>query len=268
MLKIIYSFVTVLLLSKNIFAQLQVYPTHVFLNQRTTSSHLSIKNTTNLVQKYKIDLKFYKMNKAGDFSEVADGQNQPLSLKKYIKFSPQEVTLEANSQQTVRLMLVDQEKLDLPEYYVHIYFVPNNISKTDPTTKNNFSLQGKVAVAIPILFRNGDIQYKPSVDNLKVKINKDGDLDVTGVLKNLNNNFFYGQFELYKVDKAKEELIGVIKGVSSYVAEKKISWKIKKSDFENNKLILALNDNLKLVLKNDPDDTVDFKNEIAVQISK
>jgi P pilus assembly chaperone PapD len=262
-----FLFFTFLFLYLPTFAQLQVYPTHVFLNQRTTSSHLNLKNTTDQTQKYKIDLKFYKMTKAGEFIESHDIKEQTLSLRKNIKFSPQEVTLDPNSQQTVRLMLVDHEKLQAPEYYIHIYFIPNNPPpKKDTTTNNNFSLQGRVAIAIPILFRNGDIKYQPSFDKIKAKLEKNGDLSISGILKSEHQNFFYGQFEVYKIQDSKEEFVASLKGASSYISEKNMNWLIKKSDLDAKQIKILPQDNFKLILRNDPNDLIEFKTEFTFQL--
>lgn len=249
---------------------MQVFPTRVFLNQRVTSAHLSLKNTTESPQKYKIELKFFKMNGLGQFEEVSR-PDESVSLVKNIKFSPTEVSLDSGAQQTVRLMLVNFDKLKLPEYYIHIYFLPESKKEDSEKIKTKqFQLQGKVAVAIPILFRNGTVSYDPEVKNTSIKLADQGQLILKTQIKNKTGTFFYGDLELHELGEKKEsdenKVISFLKGVSSYIPERELIWKIKKEDFEIKDLKLKPGSRLKLILKNDADDFIQFKKEVELTL--
>lgn len=228
MLKIIFS---IFFFPSLLFAQAQVFPTHLTLTEEAPSSYLNLRNSSSENQTYKIELMFFKMHKDGSMKREPQAPN---TLTDVIKFSPKSISLAPNEKQVVRVMATSFDSLTDGEYYIHIHFLPsvNKSEEKDSEVKksSSFSLTAKIAVAVPIVVRKGTGTLAGEVKNLKASYDKQKNLDVSISLKNDSKFFLYGDLDLVAVtDKGDVPLDKVI-GLSSYLPERAFSKKISAQD--------------------------------------
>lgn len=217
-----------LILPSLVFAQAQVFPTRLTLTEETPSSYLSLKNTTGKPQKYRIELVQFLMKKDGTVSKI-DAANNPLT--DLLKFSPKTVEVAPNEKQVVRVMATTFDNLADGEYYIHLHFIPESDHKSpDDQPKGRFSLQARIAMAIPVVVRRGTAKVDGKLTALKAQADKNGNMAVSFKLTNTSKYFLAGDLDIIAVtDKGDVPLVKTT-GLSSYLPERLVSTVVSKED--------------------------------------
>ncbi|WP_413612836.1 hypothetical protein [Bdellovibrio sp. HCB-110] len=229
MAKIIFSLL--LFFPSLLFAQAQVFPTHLTLTEEAPSSYLNLRNSSSENQSYKIELMFFKMQKDGSMKREP---NAPNLLTDVIKFSPKTISLAPNEKQVVRVMATSFDSLTDGEYYIHIHFLPSVNKSEDKESEvkksSSFSLTAKIAVAVPIVVRKGTGTLTGEVKNFKATYDKQKDLNVNLSLTNNSKFFLYGDLDLIAVTDKGEVALDKVIGLSSYLPERTFTKKISAQD--------------------------------------
>jgi len=171
---------------------------------------------------------FYEMYYDGSVKQRPDLARSAESAASYIRFSPKRVQLQPNVEQVVRIRVRNIAKLK-DEVRTHLYFRPSDPADSDPIKKNlsagksAFELKAQVAVAIPIIISPKKIKKDFSLKNFKVFV-EGNEVKFKVQLEKKGKGFLYGDFTVYKVDGSKKSIVGVAKGVSSYIAKRKVSY--------------------------------------------
>jgi P pilus assembly chaperone PapD len=215
------------------YAQAQVFPTRITLTEEAPSSYLNLRNSTGATQKYRIELASFKMQKDGSQKRVVDASNP---LFEAIKFSPKSIEIQAGEKQVVRVMATAFEEIPEGDQVVYLHIVPESgdQSKNDDSTKPNgsMSLQAKIAVAVPIIVRQGPPKLDGKIAKIQAIFDKKGDLDVSFVLRNSTKYFLTGDLELFATDGKEEVLLSRVNGVSSYLPERTVNYKIGRTELD------------------------------------
>lgn len=209
------------------FAQTQVFPTRLTLTEEAPSSYLNLKNATDKPQKYKIEMTQYQMTKNG-LMVKADTKNNP--LVDTLKFSPKTVEVAPNEKQVVRVMATSFDDLTDGDYYIYLHFIPESASSPTNAPKSQFSLQAKIAVAIPIVVRHGTAKVEGKLSDLKSLSSKDGNLNVTFKLSNPTKYFLTGDLEVIGVTDKGETSLSKTIGLTSYIPERAVTSAISSKD--------------------------------------
>lgn len=227
------------------FAQLQVYPTHLTLTPENSATYLNLKNNGGEAKTFEISLVRFEMQPDGS---MLKNEMVPREVGEVLKFSPKKVTLAAGEKQVVRVMATTFDGLAEGESYVHLHFVPEVSSSPSPDEKakvknNQFALQARVAVAVPVIFRKGKGIIEAQLEDLTVSENENHDWILRFLLKKKGAFFLFGDLEILAVvETAKdseanlgppEELsIAHIVGLGSYLPERYVEQRIRKEDWE------------------------------------
>jgi P pilus assembly chaperone PapD len=226
-MKLILLFIT--LFPSLVLAQAQVFPTRLTLTAQAPSSYLNLKNATQTPQKYRIELTQYQMKKDGSAVKIENSSNPLLEL---IKYSPKSVTLEPNEKQVVRVMATSFDGLADGDYSIYVHFIPEteSVEKTGTSNVSSFKLQARIAVAVPIIVRQGALSLNNKITNLSAKSSKKGDLNVTFNLTNSTKYFVTGDLDVLAVTDKGEKQIAKAVGISSYIPERLVSTSIPAED--------------------------------------
>jgi hypothetical protein len=218
MLKLIFA---IFFFPSLLFAQAQVYPTHLTLTEEAPSSYVNLKNATTESQKYKIDLVQFLMTKEGGMKKVSDSNNALLDL---VKFSPKNIELAPNEKQVVRIMATSFDTLADGEYYIHIHFTPladkTSAAKESEKNSSSFSLQARIAVAVPIIVRKGTGTFAGKLEKPQAFLDKNQNLNLSFLLSNTNKYFLYGDLDVVGVTAKGEVPLDKVVGLSSYLPER------------------------------------------------
>jgi P pilus assembly chaperone PapD len=217
-----------LLIPSLVFAQAQVFPTRLTLTEETPSSYLSLKNTTGKPQKYRIELVQFLMKKDGSVLKT-DTVNNPLA--DLLKFSPKTVEIAPNEKQVVRVMATAFDNLADGEYYIYLHFVPESDNKIpDEQPKGKFSLQARIAMAIPVVVRRGTAKVDGKLTALKALPDKNGNIAVSFKLTNTSKYFLAGDLDVIAVTDKGDVPLAKTTGLSSYLPERLVSTVVSKKD--------------------------------------
>ncbi len=207
-------------------AQAQVFPTHLTLTEEASSSYLNIKNVTEKTQTYRIELVKYKMSPDGMMKKSAIPDTV---LAELIKFSPKKISVAPNEKQIVRVMMTSFEQLKEGDEYIHIHFIPvDDLASKDSSKSKSagFSLQARIAVAVPIVVRKGTEVFSGELKNLKISKGKAQDVEIKLNLKNKNSFSLYGDLDIFAVYEKEEILLDKTVGLTSYLPERSFTKNI------------------------------------------
>lgn len=215
-----------------VFAQAQVFPTRLTLTEEAPSSYLNLKNSTDKPQKYRIELVQFTMQKDGS-SVKTDASKNPVA--DILKFSPKTVVIAPNEKQVVRVMATSFEGLADGEYYVHLHFIPESENgSAKPEASGRFSLQARIAVAVPLIVRKGTAKIDAQVSGLKASYDKNGNLNLNFRLSNSTKYFLTGDLEISALTAKGETSLYKTTGVSSYLPEREVKIAVSKNDIVQN----------------------------------
>lgn len=233
------TFLTLVLFSLEAVASLQVFPLRVDLNTREKTSSVTVRNRGDAPMTYQVSLVYYEQDLSGQMRASEKPDTADRSLTPHVRFSPRRVTLAAGESQVVRLMVRPRSELGEGDYRAHIRFEPLGSMKpsTGQETSMQMQLEARVAVNIPILYRHG--QPTGTIDLKDFVIRKDEEHGHVFDVKMVREGpiFPMGVFRLYHVDN-KEDMIGLVKGVSSYRDERQFIFRLDKEPEKKGRYIL------------------------------
>lgn len=216
------------LVSSLAFADLQVFPLRVVLTDKERIAQVSVRHKGDKPMKYRITAVFYKMGEDGSMNLVETTADGDRDGRRYFRFSPRQVDLEPNIEQVVRI--ISRLPSDAPdgEYRAHLHF--EGMSDEDDKNYETQNAQGakmilkaRMAVAIPIIIKKGESQWKVALSNLKFIKNRDQKLAFSADMAKEGNGFAYGNFVVRSLDSSKK-VVAVANGVSSYIDKRMVSF--------------------------------------------
>ena len=218
---------TVILVGSLAHANLQVLPTRIVLSNKARTAQVTLRHTGKTETRYRIKPIFYRMQPNGAMEEVKPGEDDRSAID-LIRYSPRQVYQKPNIEQVVRVMLRLPPGLPEGEFRAHLHFeAADELAPGEhgDGADSRMILQARLAVAIPVIVRNGDAQVKAQLSNLKL-IKLDGEKSAYSVdLKKEGNGFVYGDFVVtFKDAKGKVRQLSLAKGVSSYIPNRTVSY--------------------------------------------
>lgn len=229
----LFALSALLLFSTYIWADLLVYPTRAVISQRQRVVNLTLRNTGTKPETYKMSLVFYRMAPKGSLELVENPKPEERSAVKLLRFSPRRTTLTPNLEQVVRVMLGGVGNLAEGDYRAHIHFEPTDAPdegepSREVTARNesgiSMKLQAKVAVAVPIIYRQGN--PKAEVQLARPRLVPAADKKEKAVafqMMTKGTGFPYGDFLVTFVPKGGDPVtVGELNGVSSYLPDREV----------------------------------------------
>ncbi len=207
-------------------ANLQVFPTRIFLSEKSASSHVTLKNPTNETLKFRISAAFYKMSVSGEMSKVEKPTEADPALTNYLQFSPKTISIGPGETQVVRMMVKKTPADFLGDHYAHLHFEPMDSTAIKKEKEAaTMVLQGRVAIAIPVVYRKGATDLQISLDQMSLKKNKEG-VNVNVLIKNSGKSFSYGDIVLRAIHKGQPIEVRKVTGISSYLPQRQWNLQI------------------------------------------
>lgn len=183
------------------FARIDILPRIVVLDSRERSAEITILNLFDQPSLYRLSLIHYKQNPDGTYEELEQPLSPNFDPEQHVRISPKQFKVNEGGRQKIRLSV--RRPADLPdgEYRFHLIakrFETADQSQTPQEEGASISLKINVAVAIPIVIRQGDTSVEakigdfsyvaPSAENnnrheLSVTINRSGTAGSVGKLE-------------------------------------------------------------------------------------
>lgn len=211
-------------------ADIMITPIYVIFSDRDRSAEVTLLNTTNNTNIYRLEWSFTRQKEDGSYeklSTVPEGQIDPAS---FMRFSPRQVTLLPQSKQKIRIQL--QKPADLPdgEYRAHLNFkrLPNddNVDNTGTTgaPQKGMSMEFKISlgVSMPVVVRQGEYDARAEVVDARFVRRKN---TMTGEMREpelmvkiarTGKHGTYGRLRVFWNNGGREEQVGVLNNFSVY----------------------------------------------------
>ncbi len=211
-----------------LFADLRVYPTRLTLTDTKRVGDISLRHVGTQPARYRISTVFYKMKIDGSMEQSKTPEKEERTAINLIRFSPRQVTLPPNVEQVIRVMYSGPKDLKDGEYRVHLFFEPmDEPEETSKASKDQMQmkLQAKVAIAVPVVFKQGKIETSSKLANLKIVKMPSGEQGFSVDLISEGNGFPYGDFLAFFAPQGKAQVnIGIVRSVASYLKKRNVSY--------------------------------------------
>jgi len=197
-------------------------PTRVVF-EKENSTDVILVNRGDEAGDYRLFMRNLRTNDKGKFSEADTAQENELFADKMIRYSPRRVKVDANSKQSVRLVVRKPRGLADGEYRSHLVLrsLPSQESVLDTTEgEDDIAVAFKpiVEVTIPIIIRHGKLHATASVSNTSLTTNEKGEQEVSLTLGREGNRSLYGDFEFWwePANNAKPQRVATAHGIAVY----------------------------------------------------
>lgn len=216
------------LICASALADLQVFPTRIYLSDTKKVSNVSLRHFGEKPGNYRVTAVFYRMDGKGKMEPATDPTPEERPLLKHLRFSPRNVTIQPNTEQVVRVMFSGPGSLAEGEYRAHLHFEPTDDGDAkiaDAGDKIQMQLNVRVAFAVPVIYRRGNPAFQVNLTNPQVITPtpaKDAKAPASQAIEvSLDwkgNAFPFGDLHaFFKAKDGDEKPAGVIKGVAAYI---------------------------------------------------
>jgi fimbrial chaperone protein len=203
-------------------ASLRMYPTRIFMTPASKSASVTVRNEHPKSAKFRAELKFYEMNDSGKMTEVQSETPEQTEIRKMVKFSPREFTLNANQEQLIRILSKLPPSTAPAEYRVHLHvstFEDGDaklIAKdSDANAQVSTELKVHFGVAVPLIMRTGEISQIIKLDAKPMKSQNDGKSLVNLTISNTGLGSVFGAVKIYSND-SKTQMLAELNGIAIY----------------------------------------------------
>lgn len=197
---------------------LLVHPTRVTISESRPVGRITLKHMGLSSENYRVGVAFFRMLPNGLYEEVSAPTDSERALIGKLRFSPRATLLKPKQEQVVKVMYSGLPTLPDGEYRAHIRFVPDGLaSKSEAGSKTNgMNLVPRVSVAVPVIFRKGNVSSVVTLEGLKLLKEKRPRFKIE--MKHEGKAFPFGDLEIAHVTKSGEKnSLGVLRNVSSYL---------------------------------------------------
>lgn len=203
---------------------LLITPRRVVFDGTRRVMELNLANTGVDTARYNISLIHYRMNEDGTFTEITEPDPGQNFADKNLRFFPRSVTLGPNEAQSVRMQVINQDRLLPGEYRSHVYFrsVPNVIAlgeekEADDSTSFKVQLIPIFGITIPVIIKVGENNTKVNISDISLHNNGDTTRIIDFKINRTGNMSVYGDIKvIYETEAGKESQIGALNGLAVY----------------------------------------------------
>lgn len=178
-----------------------ITPTRVIFDDRERSQTVTLINTTNETQVYRMSFVDKVQRSGGGYTNLEVSENsQPaadyFSASEMLRFSPRQVVLAPKQSQTIRISLRKPANLAYGEYRTHLEFkvLPKENNTLEGNSATGFKLRMLTSFTIPIQVRQGKPEVKVSIAHpalgqengitrIQLTLNRQGQFSAFGSIK-------------------------------------------------------------------------------------
>lgn len=237
----ILSFLIVLTFTAPLLAQgdLLITPRRVVFEGNKRVEELNLSNTGRDTATYNVSFVQYRMTEDGSFQEITEPDPGQNFADKNLRFFPRSVTLAPGEAQTVRMQVINRERLAPGEYRSHVYFraVPKEgaLGMEDAnadTAALSIRLIPIFGITIPIIIRAGENSTRVTLSDLTLSQVNDTTKVLSITFNRTGNMSAYGDIRVTHIaPDGKETLIGAVNGIAVYTpnATRKFNYLLDKN---------------------------------------
>jgi hypothetical protein len=198
---------------------LLIFPKRIVFEGRNRVEQVILSNTGKEPATYNISFIQYRMTETGEFVAITEPELGQHFATPFLRVYPRSVDLAPGESQTVKVQVIDAEKMEDGEYRSHLYFRAeknNNPLGQDNEVKDSNTISVKLeavfGISIATIIRKGKsntftsisgLEYTHDADAnhfLKFDINREGNMSTYGAI---TINFISRENKKFEVGKAK-----------------------------------------------------------------
>lgn len=242
------------------FAQgdLLIFPKRIVFEGRNRVEKITLSNTGQDAATYNISFIEYKMTESGDFEKITEADLEQRIATPFLRVFPRRVDLAPGESQTVKVQLINTDKLEEGEYRSHLYFRAerNNTPLGEDKVEENSEtvtvmLEAVFGISIATIIRKGEYNTVTTISALEYTKDKDSNHFLIFNINRTGNMSTYGDVTVnYISDKNKMYEVGKVNGLAVYTPGnfRKIKMQLQKLngiDFSNGKFEVVYTENEK-----------------------
>ena len=217
-------------------ASLLISPTRVLIEDRDRSAKVILINTSEEVRSYRVEWVQQRALPTGGYKELTEQELETFPIaSSMIRMSPKQVRLAPGERQIVKLAVRRPKGLAEGEYRSHLRFkaLPpeKEVEAKTATEGSAFNLKLILSYSIPVIVREGKLDYSVNIDDSQVVTSQDKgktryDLEVSMSRTGLNST--EGSLRAYWTPNGSNEevLIGILNSVHFYPELKQAKYKL------------------------------------------
>jgi len=204
---------------------LLVAPIRVVFEDGKQREDLNLSNIGQDTAVYLISFIHYQMLENGSFKQLGDTDILPTPrADTYLRIFPRRVTLPPGESQIVRLQYRKQADMKNGEYRSHMYFRADKNATAlgmrtvgEDTTRLSVSITPIFGISIPIIIRNGSLNFGVNLSDVSLKAINDSLYNLGVTINRTGEKSAYGSLEAEFVpDKGGSMKVGIANGVGIY----------------------------------------------------
>ncbi len=200
---IIYKFtfilIAIIFVGTDVFAQVTIAPTNLFIDSRTKFGTYLVINGSNESQEINVDFLFgYTVSNEDGSRKVVyedDEKAAEYSAANWVRAFPKSFTLAPGQRQVVRLRVVAPNDLADGTYWSRIRTTSSPVS-TPVEVQSNEAITARVGIEIAqvtgLYYKKGDVTTGIDITDMSTKMGDDGVLEVLADIKRTGNSPFLG----------------------------------------------------------------------------
>lgn len=219
------------LLSTTLTAQgdLLITPRRVVFDANRRVAELNLANTGRDSATYNVSFVQYRMTEDGSFEEITEPDPGQFFADKNLRFFPRTVTLAPGEAQTVRMQVINRDRLEAGEYRSHVYFraVPKEGAlgmdeETADSTTLSIRLIPIFGITIPVILRVGESNTQVNISDMSLT-KQDDTVNVLSFVFNREGNMStYGDLRVTHISHSGVSTpVGAVNGVAVYTPNSK-----------------------------------------------
>ncbi len=219
------------LLSTTLTAQgdLLITPRRVVFDANRRVAELNLANTGRDSATYNVSFVQYRMTEDGSFEEITEPDPGQFFADKNLRFFPRTVTLAPGEAQTVRMQVINRDRLEAGEYRSHVYFraVPKEGAlgmdeETADSTTLSIRLIPIFGITIPVILRVGESNTQVNISDMSLT-KQDDTVNVLSFVFNREGNMStYGDLRVTHISPSGVSTpVGSVNGVAVYTPNSK-----------------------------------------------
>ena len=203
---------------------LLVTPRRVVFSGSQRVVELNLANTGQDTAQYNVSIIQYRMTEEGAFEEITEPDPGQFFADKNLRFFPRIVTLAPNEAQTVKMQVINQDRLAPGEYRSHVYFraVPKETAlgfenQNQDTTSLSVRLIPIFGITIPVIIQVGESDTEVSLSDLSVEAVNDTTNRLHMTFNRTGNMSVYGDLRVVHIaPDGAETNVGTVNGIAVY----------------------------------------------------
>ena len=203
---------------------LLVTPRRVVFNGSQRVVELNLANTGQDTAQYNVSIIQYRMTEEGAFEEITEPDPGQFFADKNLRFFPRMVTLAPNEAQTVKMQVINQDRMAPGEYRSHVYFraVPKETAlgfedQNQDTTALSVRLIPIFGITIPVIIQVGASNTEVSLSDLSVEAVNDTTNRLHMTFNRTGNMSVYGDLKVVHIaPDGTQTNVGTINGIAVY----------------------------------------------------